>query len=121
MFFIKQTVCVVLLTLTAVTLAQIPIPKRMQGYVFNKVSNDAPIHLDIHMGPLCPDSAMALPPAKEVAMHYGSKVRLTLHMFPLPYHHQAYLTAIVSLMFCFYLSSGRLHCTYRTDTFGVDA
>ena len=113
MFFSKQTVCVVLLTLTTVTLAQIPIPKRMQGYVFNKVSSDAPIHLDIHMGPLCPDSAMALPPAKEVAMHYGSNVRLTLHMFPLPYHHQAYLSAIVSTCIIFiFLKSQPWYLSY---------
>lgn len=84
--------------LTLITLnftsAQLPIPKRMVGYVYNNVSSDAPIHLDIHMGPLCPDSAGAFPVAKEVAVHYGANLRLTLHMFPLPYHHQAYLTAI---------------------------
>lgn len=66
----------------------------MVGYVFNDVSSDAPIHLDIHFGPLCPDSAEAFPAAKQVATHYGSNLRLTLHMFPLPYHHQAYFTAI---------------------------
>ena len=93
----KISICLLILTLTSITFAQLPIPKRMTGFVFNDVSSDAPIHLDIHMGPLCPDSAMALPPAKEVAMHYGSNLRLTLHMFPLPYHHQAYYTAIVSI------------------------
>ena len=81
----------------SMTSAQMPIPKRMVGYVFNDVSSDAPVHLDIHMGPLCPDSAEAFPNAKAVAMHYGSQLRLTMHMFPLPYHHQAYLTAIVSI------------------------
>ena len=91
--------CLAVVMTITVTPAQMPIPKRMVGYVFNDVSNDAPVHLDIHMGPLCPDSAEAFPNAKTVAMHYGSQLRLTMHMFPLPYHHQAYLTAIVSSCF----------------------
>lgn len=86
--------CLAVTMVITLTSAQMPIPKRMVGYVYNQVSSDAPIHLDIHMGPLCPDSAEAHPNAKAVAVHYGSKLRLTLHMFPLPYHHQAYLTGI---------------------------
>lgn len=82
-------------TLLCLVLGQIPIPKTRLGYVYNGGSNDAPISLDIHMGPLCPDSRDALPAAKQVATHYGPKtLRLTLHMFPLPYHHHSFYTAI---------------------------
>ncbi|KAH3883709.1 uncharacterized protein LOC127835048 [Dreissena polymorpha] len=58
-------------------------------------SSNSPIHLDVHMGPLCPDSAGAFPVLLQVAQHYGpATLKLTLHMFPLPYHRQSYFTAI---------------------------
>ena len=86
-----------LLALVSTVCCQLIIPKRPLGYVYNGGSSDAPINLDVHMGPLCPDSRDAFPTVKKVADEYGTTIfKLTLHMFPLPYHHQAYLTAIVS-------------------------
>ncbi|XP_052799404.1 uncharacterized protein LOC128231020 [Mya arenaria] len=74
---------------------QMIIPPRPLGFVYGNGSNDAFIHLDAHFGPLCPDSKAALPNLKQVADYYGGmKLKLTLHMFPLPYHHQAYLAAV---------------------------
>lgn len=80
--------------LVTVCSSQMIIPKRPLGYVYAAGSNNAAIHLDVHMGPLCPDSRDALPTVKQVADYYGTTtLKLTLHMFPLPYHHQAFLTA----------------------------
>ena len=90
-------VAVVLAVVVSSSFAQMIIPRDQLGYVYNGGSENAKIYLDIHMGPLCPDSRDALPAAKMVAQKYGpATLKLTLHMFPLPYHHQAYLTAIVS-------------------------
>ncbi|XP_053375320.1 uncharacterized protein LOC123534718 isoform X2 [Mercenaria mercenaria] len=84
----------ILVPLVTVCSPQLIIPRRTLGFVYDSGSNNAAIHLDIHMGPLCPDSRDALPVALQVADHYGkTTLKLTLHMFPLPYHHQAYLTA----------------------------
>ena len=77
--------------------SQLIIPPRPLGYIYANGSNDAIIHLDSHFGPLCPDSKAAFPVLQEVATHYGrTTLKLTLHMFPLPYHQQAYIAARVS-------------------------
>lgn len=80
--------------------AQLIIPHRPLGYIYNNGSMYAPVYIDVHMGPLCPDSAEALPTIKQVADFYTrAMVKLTLHMFPLPYHRQSYFTATVSNFF----------------------
>ena len=85
-------------SLACLVVGQIPIPKGRLGYVYNGGSSEARVYLDIHMGPLCPDSRDALPTAKMVATHYGANMlRLNLHMFPLPYHHHSFYTAMVSV------------------------
>lgn len=78
--------------------SQLIIPPRPLGYIYNNGSFTAPIHMDVHMGPLCPDSAAAFPNVKQVADYYTrAMLKLTLHMFPLPYHRQSYFTATVSM------------------------
>lgn len=89
---------VLILTLTAGSLGQIPIPKRPLGFVYNGGEADAPVHLDVYMGPLCPDSQMAFPTITQLATSYGPKTfQLNIHLFPLPYHRNAFLVAMVSL------------------------
>ncbi|KAL4223697.1 hypothetical protein ACF0H5_017165 [Mactra antiquata] len=80
-------------TILGLSYGQLIIPHRPLGYIYSG-TRDAPVHLDVHMGPLCPDSAAAFETLKAVATHYGpTNFVLVLHMFPLPYHQQAFLVA----------------------------
>ncbi|KAL4223696.1 hypothetical protein ACF0H5_017164 [Mactra antiquata] len=80
-------------TIVGLSYGQLIIPHRPLGYIYSG-TRDAPVHLDVHMGPLCPDSAAAFETLKAVATHYGpTNFILVLHMFPLPYHHQAFFVA----------------------------
>ena len=54
----------------------------------------APVMLELFGDLLCPDCMAAWPTVRSVISHYGpSKLLFILHVFPLPYHHQAYLSA----------------------------
>lgn len=78
-----------------------PVPRKPPGFVY-KYGNvsDVPVHLDVYVGPLCPDSARAFPTMLQVADHFGpNKLRLRMHMFPLPYHRNAFLVCMVSQPF----------------------
>ncbi|KAL4223698.1 hypothetical protein ACF0H5_017166 [Mactra antiquata] len=78
-------------TVLCLSYGQLIIPNRPLGYFYSG-TRDAPIHLDVHMCPLCPDSAASFPILKQVAEHYGpTNLTLVMHLFPLPFHHQAYL------------------------------
>ncbi|KAJ8313102.1 hypothetical protein KUTeg_010475 [Tegillarca granosa] len=84
-----------ILAIAAGSLCQIPIPKRPLGFVYNGGEADAPVHLDVYMGPLCPDSQMAFPTITQLAISYGPKtLRLNIHLFPLPYHRNSFLVAM---------------------------
>lgn len=75
--------------------AQIPIPKRPLGFVYNFGSANAPIDFDVYLGPLCPDSATIFPIIMKVADHYGQNtLRLRIHLFPLPYHRNSFIVAM---------------------------
>lgn len=85
----------ILLAVTGESLSQIPIPKRQVGFVFNGGHADAPVHLDAYMGPLCPYSRQAFPTITQLAAEYGpDKLKLTIHLFPLPYHRNSFLVAM---------------------------
>lgn len=74
--------------------AQIPLPKHPLGFVYNVGESSAPIHLEAFVDLTCPDSQQAWPTIKKVADMYGPKtVQLTLQLFPLPYHTNAFLAA----------------------------
>lgn len=84
-----------ILVITSRVSCQLPIPKRPVGFVYNNGDADAPIHLDAYMGPLCPDSKTVYPTIIRLADFYGPRtLRLTTHLFPLPYHRNAYLAAM---------------------------
>ena len=84
--------------LFGVVSSQLIIPHHPLGYVYSNGSLSAPINVDVHMGPLCPDSSATFPTIKQVADHYTrDTLKLTLHEFPLPYHRQSYFTAIVRI------------------------
>ncbi|XP_068748495.1 uncharacterized protein [Montipora capricornis] len=74
--------------------SQIPLPKRPLGFVFNGGEPTAPILLAAFVDLTCPDSKQAWPTVKKVAEMYGPKVlQFTVHLFPLPYHTNAFMAA----------------------------
>jgi len=56
--------------LFGVVSSQLIIPHHPLGYVYSNGSLSAPINVDVHMGPLCPDSSATFPTIKQVADHY---------------------------------------------------
>ncbi|XP_044173789.1 uncharacterized protein LOC122957631 [Acropora millepora] len=74
--------------------SQIPFPKRPLGFVFNGGEPTAPIHLSAFVDLICPDSKQAWPTVKKVAALYGPSVlQFKVHLFPLPYHTNAFMAA----------------------------
>jgi protein-disulfide isomerase len=74
--------------------AQIP-PARRDGFVYppgRRVDPDT-ILIEAFFDPVCPDSRDAWSPLKKAIEHYGSRVALLLHLLPLPYHDNAYVTS----------------------------
>lgn len=87
----RSTAALVALALCAApAFAQdIPVPARYDGFVVGDAA--APISLEAHFDPLCPDCAAAWPTVKNVMAHYGpSALKFNLHVFPLPYHWASY-------------------------------
>lgn len=95
--------CVLFVAIFCLTAAQVPIPKRKLGYVFGEVKGLTAVNVDAFMGPLCPDSKQTFPTLLQLASHYGPGVlTLRMHMFPLPYHRNSFLVAMVRHWFCMY-------------------
>ncbi|KAL5015694.1 hypothetical protein ScPMuIL_005283 [Solemya velum] len=83
-------VCVVWVSVNG----QVPIPKRPLGFVYGHGDPADPVLLKAYIDPMCPDCKVAFPTLLQVADHYGpSRVRLTVHLFPLPYHRVAFLAS----------------------------
>lgn len=75
------------------SLAQTPIPSKPDGYTY-KGDASANVVLDVFIDLMCPDSRAIYPVMLQLADHYDpSDVQLNFHIFPLPYHHNSYLTA----------------------------
>lgn len=74
--------------------SQLPLPHRPLGFVYNGGEPSAPVHLEAFVDMLCPDCQQAFPVIEKLAQVYGpSTLRLTLQLFPLPYHTNAFITA----------------------------
>ncbi|KGN62258.1 uncharacterized protein LOC101216804 [Cucumis sativus] len=66
-------------------------PPKFDGFVYGNHSLDFnTIHIEAFFDPVCPDSRDSWPPLKKALDHYGSRVRLVIHLLPLPYHDNAY-------------------------------
>ena len=70
-----------------------PIPNRPVGWVYDPkgagfVAN--PIEVQIHADLQCPVCLAAWPGLMQMADHYGKQVKLSVVIFPLPYHRAAY-------------------------------
>ena len=91
----------VLLAAVAVVAGQVPIPRREVGFVYGSGPANASVHLDFYVDLVCPASKMALPTVLKVADLYGpDTLRLTTHLFPLPYHRVGFYAAKVRLSLC---------------------
>ena len=83
--------------LIVVVNSQIPLPKRPLGFIYKGGEPSAPIHLTAFVDLTCPDSQQAWPTVKKVADMYGpTTILLTVQLFPLPYHTNAFMAAQVS-------------------------
>ncbi|XP_008445330.2 uncharacterized protein LOC103488395 [Cucumis melo] len=69
-------------------------PAKFDGFVYGNHSLDLnTILIEAFFDPVCPDSRDSWPPLKKALDHYGSRVRLVIHLLPLPYHENAYATS----------------------------
>lgn len=85
-------------SLLSIVTSQVPIPKRKLGYIFGDVKGLTPVNVDAFLGPVCPDSKEVFPTLLQLANHYGTEVfTLRMHMFPLPYHRNSFLVAMVRM------------------------
>ncbi|CAH2067513.1 unnamed protein product [Thlaspi arvense] len=72
--------------------SQVLPPARPDGFVYRPGHRSDPdaILIEAFFDPVCPDSRDSWPILKQALEHYGSRVALTLHLLPLPYHDNAY-------------------------------
>jgi len=89
-------VLVCVLSILGISIAQIPIPRRYDG--FSQGDTNSPILFEMFADLLCPDCKQAWPNIKDVLNWYNhpgqsSNIRFYLHTFPLPYHHNAFFAA----------------------------
>ncbi|KAK9113978.1 hypothetical protein Syun_020775 [Stephania yunnanensis] len=92
----RQTLLLLLvLTLCAQSLHAISIPPKFDGFVYgNRPAFDPDaIIIEAFMDPVCPDSRDSWRPLKRALQHYGSRLLLIVHPFPLPYHDNAFVTS----------------------------
>ncbi|EOA35693.1 hypothetical protein CARUB_v10020919mg [Capsella rubella] len=75
--------------------AQLVPPVRRDGFVYppGHRFDQNTILIEAFYDPVCPDSRDSWPPLKQALHHYGSRVSLLLHLLPLPYHDNAYVTS----------------------------
>ncbi|KAL6650463.1 hypothetical protein ACP70R_009388 [Stipagrostis hirtigluma subsp. patula] len=73
--------------------AQIPIPARTDGLVYGgkPLAWGETVVVEAFFDPVCPDSRDAWPPLKTAVEHYGSRASIVVHLFPLPYHSNAFI------------------------------
>ncbi|KAG6776615.1 hypothetical protein D5086_011659 [Populus alba] len=69
-------------------------PARYDGFVYENRQGDLDsILVEAFFDPVCPDSRDSWPPLKEALKHYGSRVWLVVHLLPLPYHDNAFVSS----------------------------
>ncbi|KAL1190074.1 hypothetical protein V5N11_033378 [Cardamine amara subsp. amara] len=89
-----QTVLIFLIVIIG-TQGQLLPPVRHDGFVYPPGRRFDPdtILIEAFFDPVCPDSRDSWPPLKQALEHYRSHVGLILHLLPLPYHDNAYVTS----------------------------
>ncbi|XP_059287618.1 uncharacterized protein LOC132040943 isoform X3 [Lycium ferocissimum] len=70
------------------------LPSKQDGFWYeNRIAKTESILIEAFFDPVCPDSKASWPPLKLALQHYGSRVSLVVHPFPLPYHDNAFITS----------------------------
>ncbi|KAL5457139.1 hypothetical protein EMCRGX_G034379 [Ephydatia muelleri] len=87
----RRTLIVACLTLVVVAInSQTPVPSRPSGYVYQSSSNPKVV-VEVFYDHLCVDSAANYPTLLQVFSAYADQgVAGIIHIFPLPYHHNAF-------------------------------
>ncbi|KAL8514814.1 hypothetical protein ACS0TY_013777 [Phlomoides rotata] len=91
----KSTIFCVLLSVCLISPTESQIPPAVQDgfwYGQNPSAVDS-VLVEGFFDPVCPDSRDSWPPLKDALKQYGSRVRLVVHTFPLPYHDNAFATS----------------------------
>ncbi|XP_009624100.1 uncharacterized protein [Nicotiana tomentosiformis] len=74
--------------------AQISLPSKQDGFWYeNRLAKTDSILIEAFFDPVCPDSRDSWPPLKLALNHYGSRLSLVVHPFPLPYHDNAFISS----------------------------
>ncbi|CAN4105231.1 unnamed protein product [Withania somnifera] len=85
---------VLLLILFGFVNSQISLPSKQDGFWYDNINDKTEsVLIEAFLDPLCPDSRDSWPPLKRALHHYGSRVSLVVHPFPLPYHDNAFITS----------------------------
>lgn len=82
---------VVVLACVRAAEGQAPIPARPDGWAVGPPG--APVVVDMFLDLMCPDCRADDPIITQLARHYGDRVRIVYHVFPLPYHRNAFAMA----------------------------
>ncbi|XP_065880228.1 uncharacterized protein [Euphorbia lathyris] len=85
---------VISLSLWSLTAQSLP-PAKYDGFLYktgDAVDSDS-ILIEAFFDPVCPDSRDSWPPLKQILHHYGSRTSFLLHLLPLPYHDNAFVTS----------------------------
>ena len=88
----KTILVAALLIVGTIAIQNIPIPSRPDGVSFGPAN--ATFQLEVFYDLLCPhcrDSFATIKPILRNLLN-NTNFRFTIHIFPLPYHHQSYLT-----------------------------
>ncbi|XP_062506770.1 uncharacterized protein LOC134183292 [Corticium candelabrum] len=96
---------VLVLAILGLSVAQVPVPSHVPGFVIQNGSESAHVVIDAFYDLLCPDSKANWPILQKVMDHYKDDVRVRLVLFPLPYHHHAFFTAFAAQIFLTHHSS----------------
>ncbi|GFP79520.1 hypothetical protein PHJA_000095500 [Phtheirospermum japonicum] len=59
-------------------------------YGQNRANQEGQVFIEAFFDPICPDSRDSWTPLKKVIQQYSSRVKLVVHMFPLPSHDNAF-------------------------------
>lgn len=93
----SKMLLLILLTVIVSALSQVATPPRKVGFSYIRGHPPAKVNLEVFLDPICPYSKQTWPSVKAVADFYGpEKVALTVHLFPLPYHQNAFYASRVS-------------------------
>ncbi|KAL5723074.1 hypothetical protein ACHQM5_006518 [Ranunculus cassubicifolius] len=72
------------------------IPQKMDGFAYKYGPQlEKSLLVEAFLDPVCPDSRDAWSPLYKILNHYGDRLWLIVHPFPLPYHDNSFLISRV--------------------------